>query len=334
MNGRTLALAALLAFAALAIAFPLLTDDRYLLRIGSMIFIYWTLIAGLNLLVGYTGLLSIGHVGLLAIGGYCFTILAGRYGVDPFLALAAGGGLSALCGLLLGLPSFRLPGFYFALATIAFGLIVAELALAFSDVTGGTVGLAVPRFSDPVRSIAGQYWFVLAVSAAVTWLTWNLSRMMWGRSLIAIRDSDVAARSVAVPVFRAKLLVFVFSGAAAGVAGGLFARAQSHITPEAFNFDLSLYFFVAIIIGGRGSIVGPFIGTVLLALLPDLFGSLQRYTAFFYGAALLAVVLTMPEGVGALIRGAVDRFRPAPLGHGVLRPDPAALTEAIKGGSR
>jgi len=321
---------ALLGFLALVASLPFLTDDRYLLRIATVTTVYWVLIAGLNLLVGYAGVLSIGHVGLLAIGAYTFAILAGPYGIDPFLGLLAAAGTCTAVGLVVGLPSLRLPGFYFALSTVAFGLIVVELALAFPGVTGGTVGLAARRFPAPFDTAAGEYWLALAVACCVTWMTWNVARLMWGRSLVAIRDSDVAARSVAIRPYALKIVVFAFSGATAGLAGGLFARTQSYITPEAFNFDFGLYFFIAIIIGGRGSIVGPFVGAVLLALLPDLFGSLQRYTAFFYGAVLLVVVLLQPEGFGVLFERLLGRFDHGTRGGGPIRPDPEALEAAIK----
>ncbi|MBN8991948.1 MAG: branched-chain amino acid ABC transporter permease [Rhizobiales bacterium] len=291
----------------LAIAFPNLVSDRYILRIGEMVLVYWIIVAGLNLLVGYTGLMSIGHVGLLSIGGYGFAILAGKLGLDPFVALACSGALTAVAAGVLCLPSLRLPGFYFALATIAFALIMVELALGFSGLTGGTVGLSVPAFPAPFRRTIGEYWLALGIAVVVTAMTWNIAHSMWGRAMISVRDSDVAAQSMAVSIFRTKLTVFLFSGFCAGIAGALFARAQSHITPEAFNFDLSLMFFTAIIIGGRGSIVGPMLGTLLLAVIPDVFASMQRYTAFFYGGILLLVVLAIPQGLGVWVREHLGR---------------------------
>ncbi len=153
---------------------------------------------------------------------------------------------------------------------------------------------------------------------------------MRGRSLVAIRDGDIAARSVAIRPYASKIVVVALSGATAGLAGGLFARTQSCIAPEAFNFDFGLCFFIAINIGGRGSIIGPFVGAVLLALLPDLFGSLQRYTAFLCGAVLLAVVLLQPEAFGVLFERLLGRFDHGTRGGGPIRPDPEALEAAIK----
>src|SRR5919206_100763 len=153
-------------------ALPYWINDLYQLHLAALIGIYWVLIAGLNLVVGFAGQLSIGHVGLLAIGAYCFAILAGKLGFLPELTLAAAGGLGALCGFLFGLPSLRLPGFYFAMATLAFSLIVSELSLAQGDLTSGGIGLSVPGFSPPFDTPRGLYWLALILAAAVTWATW------------------------------------------------------------------------------------------------------------------------------------------------------------------
>lgn len=290
-------LVAVLALAAL----PLGGMNPYQLHLASLVAIYWILIAGLNLVVGFSGQISIGHVGLLAIGAYVFAVLAGTYDWDPFLALIASGLMGGVCGLLLGLPSLRLPGFYFAMATLAFSLIVGELSLGLGTITGGGTGLSVPGFAAPFASPAGFYWLTLGVAAIVTLLTWNVARQLWGRALLAVRDSPVAAAGAGISIYRTKLTAFVFSGVTAGVAGALFASLQSYITPDTFAFDLGLFFFVCIIIGGRGSIVGPLLGTVVLTILPEAVAPLAKLGNFFYGLLLLAVVLLLPEGIGPLL---------------------------------
>ena len=230
-----------MAVAALLGLLPLTGINPYQLHLASLIAIYWILIAGLNLVVGYSGQISIGHVGLLAIGAYCFTVLAGTYEWDPFLALAAAGVAGGVCGLLLGLPSLRLPGFYFAMATLAFSLIVNELSLGLDVITGGGTGLSVPGFAPPFASPAGFYWLSLALAAATTLLTWNVARQLWGKALLAVRDSPVAASGAGISIFRAKLTAFVFSGVTAGIAGALFAslRATSRLTPSPSTSDSS-----------------------------------------------------------------------------------------------
>jgi branched-chain amino acid transport system permease protein len=322
-------LASLIAAALLLATLPFWTSDLYQLHLAALIGAYWVLIGGLNLVVGYTGQLSIGHVGLLAIGSYAFAILSGTHGLDPALSMAIAGGVGGLCGLLLGLPSLRLPGFYFAMATLAFALIVSELILAQHDLTGGGVGLAVPGFPPPFDTPAGTYWLILGIAGVVTWLTWNVARRMWGRALISVRDSVVTAQAIGVPVFRAKLTVFVFSGITAGVGGALFASLQSYITPDTFIFELGLFFFVCIIIGGRGGIIGPLLGTVVLTALPEVVAPLAKLGNFFYGLLLLVVVLLVPEGIGRLVELAIERLRGRHAGSRPVQPDLARLAAAI-----
>jgi branched-chain amino acid transport system permease protein len=322
---------ALVLGALLAATLPWWAGDQYQLHLAALIAVYWILIAGLNLVVGYTGQLSIGHVGLLSIGAYAFAILVGKMGWHPALAVAAAGTLGGLCGLALGLPSLRLPGFYFAMATMAFALIVNELVLAQVNLTGGGVGLPGPMFPAPFDSPKGFYYLVAALALSVTLLSWNIARRMWGRGLMSIRDNPVTAQAVGVPLFRAKLVVFVFSGVTAGVAGAMFASLQSYITPDTFVFELSLFFFVCIIIGGRGSIIGPFLGTVVLTALPELVAPLAKLGNLFYGLLLLVVVLVVPEGIGRMFEIVAERLRPRRVGHAAIAPDLARLSRAIGG---
>jgi len=319
-----------LTVAALLVAtLPRWAGDQYQLHLAALICVYWILIAGLNLVVGYTGQLSIGHVGLLAIGAYAFAIFAGKMGWHPAAAMVAAGALGGLCGLALGLPSLRLPGFYFAMATMAFALIVGEIVLAQVGLTGGGVGLPGPVFPAPFDTPHGFYYLVAALAVLTTWLSWNVARRLWGIGLMSIRDNPVAAQAVGVPLFRAKLTVFVFSGITAGIAGATFSSLQSYITPDTFVFELSLFFFVCIIIGGRGSIVGPFLGTVVLTALPELVAPLAKLGNFFYGLLLLVVVLAVPEGIGRMVEVLLERVRPRVVSNEPIEPDLPRLARAI-----
>jgi len=331
MNSQTTKTLSLLVGAILIAALPFWAGDQYQLHLAALIAVYWILIAGLNLVVGFTGQLSIGHVGLLSIGSYTFAILAGKMGIDPTLSVFVSGLLGGLCGLALGLPSLRLPGFYFAMATMAFSMIVNEIVLAQVDLTGGGIGLPGPMFPKPFDSPIGFYYLVTAIALFVTWLTWNIARRMWGRAFISIRDNPVAAQAVGVPVFKAKLLAFVFSGITAGVSGAVFASLQSYITPDTFVFELSMFFFVCIIIGGRGSIIGPFLGTVVLTALPELVSPLAKLGNFFYGLLLLVVVLVVPEGIGRMFEIISERLRPRIVHREPITPDLNRLAKALKG---
>jgi branched-chain amino acid transport system permease protein len=309
---------------------PLWAKDQYQIHIISLIAIYWILVTGLNLVVGYTGQLSIGHVGLLCIGAYAFSITVGKYGLDPYLGTLLAGGIGAICGLVLGLPSLRLPGFYFAMATMAFSLIVSELVMAQGDLTGGGIGLPGPLFNAPFESPVGFYYLVLIIALLFTWASLNLVHSMWGRALISIRDSEVAAQAMGVPILKVKLIVFIFSGFAAGVSGALFASLQSYITPDTFVFELSLFFFVCIIIGGKGSIFGPFLGTVVLTTLPELAAPLAKLGNLFYGLLLLIVVLVIPEGIGRLVELLIEKIRPRVVATEPMKPNLAVLANALR----
>lgn len=304
----------------------------YYLHLITLITVYWVLISTLTLLVGYTGQISIGHAGLLAIGAYTYTILTGEYGVNPLLAFLASGGICAAAGLLLGLPSLRLPGFYFALATIAFALIVGENLLAWDDFTGGGTGLLVPTLPPPFDTPHALYWLSVGLAVLVSYFCYNLARTMWGRNMIAVRDSEIAALSVGIAPFRTKLVIFLFAGVFAGFSGALFALVQNYILPESFHFDLSLFFFISIIIGGRGELLGPFIGAVILIMLPEFMGSLAQYASLFYGVALLIVVLVVPRGLGPTLREFI--FHTPRPGVDATDPDMAKLTSLLIEGKR
>ena len=162
----------------------------------------------------------------------------------------------AIFGVIVGLPALRLRTFYFAMTTLGFATIVTQVALAWKSVTGGGVGVPGPVFPWPFDSPWGFYYFCLGLAVICTWMTTNVAASRFGRSLVAIRDAEVAAESVGISKPALLVTVFLFSGAVAGIAGGLFASLQSYITPDAFTFDLSVLFFIAILIGGRGSILG------------------------------------------------------------------------------
>jgi branched-chain amino acid transport system permease protein len=309
-------------------ALPFFTSNLYYVHVATTIAIYWIVVAGLNLLVGFTGQLSVGHVGLLAVGSYTLVLASLKLGVPPLFGLLLSGAVCAFVGLLLGLPSLRLSGFYFAMVTMAFGQIVAETALSEQWLTNGSMGLPAPAMPELLSSKYGLYAVCAVLALIVTLITRNIAYSLWGSSLIAIRDADIAARSLGISVFRAKLITFVFSGFTAGVGGGLFALSHSHITPDAFTFDLGLFFFVAIIIGGRGAILGPFLGVAVLTAIPELVSALAKYSVFFYGTILLLVSLLAPGGFSQLIRRATSE-RSGQAAPVASDPDPAMLRNEI-----
>jgi branched-chain amino acid transport system permease protein len=295
--------APLLAVFAAAVVIPFVTDDYWVL-IATRAAVYWVLISGLNLVVGFAGQLAIGWVALLTLGAYTTSVLvAGTVTppVPPFVALGIAGVVGAVAGVIVGLPALRLRTFYFAITTLGFSTIVTQIVLAWQSVTGGGIGVVGPALPAPFDTARGLYYLCLGVAAVCTWMTVNLAQSRFGRGLVAVRDSDVAAEATGISKPHLLVTVFIFSGAVAAIAGGLFASLQTYITPEAFTLDLSVLFFISVLIGGRGSILGPLLATIILTLLPEVAAPLATWSTFLYAVLLLAIVLVAPGGLAALL---------------------------------
>jgi branched-chain amino acid transport system permease protein len=304
------------------IAFPLF-GGGYWGVIATRACVYWVLVSGLNLVVGFAGQIAIGWVALLTLGAYTTSVLAAGNVTpefSPYLALAIAAVVGAVFGLIIGLPALRLRTFYFAITTVGFATIVTQVALAWQSVTGGGVGVPGPIFPEPFSSQWGFYYFCFGLAAICTWMTANVAASRFGRALTAIRDAEVAAEASGISKPALLVPVFLFSGAVAAVSGGLFASLQSYITPDAFTLDLSVLFFIAILIGGRGSILGPMLGTVLLTVLPELAAPLVAWSTFLYAVLLLVIVLAVPGGIAELLD--FKNRRPLASGRAIIpRPD-------------
>ena len=327
MGGAALPFLLLLA---IGLTFPLF-GGGYWGVIATRACVYWVLVSGLNLVVGFAGQLAIGWVSLLTLGAYTTSVLvAGNAtpALAPYLALVIVAIVGAIFGLIIGLPALRLRTFYFAITTLGFATIVTQVALAWQSVTGGGVGVPGPVFPKPFDSQWGFYYFCFGLAAICTWMTLNVAGSRFGRALTAIRDAEVAAEASGIAKPPLLALVFLFSGAVAGVAGGLFASLQSYITPDAFTLDLSVLFFIAILIGGHGSILGPLLGTILLTVLPEFAAPLVAWSTFLYAVLLLVIVLAMPGGIAELLD--FKNRRPLESGRAIV-PRPELLPRVLGG---
>ncbi len=311
-----------------------LWGDSFFGIIATRVCVYWVLVSGLNLVVGFAGQLAIGWVSLLTIGAYVASALAaGRVTpeIPAYVSLVIAAVFGAVFGLIAGLPALRLRTFYFAMTTLGLSTIVTQIALAWRSVTGGGVGIPGPSMPVPFDTPWGFYYFTLILALVCTWMTCNLAASRFGRSLVALRDAEVAAEAVGIHKPGLLMTVFLFSGALAGLAGGLFASLQSYITPDAFTFDLSVLFFIAILIGGRGSILGPLLGTAVLTILPEFAAPLVQWSTFLYAVLLLLIVLLVPGGIADLL----DFRNRKPLDqHREIRPRPELLGQVLGDGQR
>jgi branched-chain amino acid transport system permease protein len=273
---------------------------------------------GLNILLGYTGQISIGQAAFLAVGAYSTAILEAKVGLPFYLALPLAALLTAAFGLVFGIPSLRLRGLYLAIATLAAYFITTYGIIHWESMTNGVLGFMVPParvFGLPLDSDARIFYLIWALVIPATLFTKNLFRTRVGRAFIAIRDRDVAAGVMGISLFRYKLLAFVISSFYAGVAGGLMAHHSRIIFPDAFTLLVSIDYLAMVIIGGMGSILGSIFGAVFMTLLPEVlklsatsltgvypqaFGLIASTRDIVFGLAVIFFLMYEPEGLARI----------------------------------
>ena len=285
---------------------------KYTIFLLSLLAIYALVALGLNLLMGYTGQIAAGHAGFLALGAYCTAILGENLQWLPCpVTLLLAGCFSGAVGFLLGIPILRLKGFYIAMATLAFGVVVSEVILQWSSLTGGDDG-----FSVPTARIAGfafdsdfkLYYLIIPTTLLMTLLAKNLVNGYIGRAFIALRESEVAANTIGIDLARYKTIAFAISAFYTGVAGGLFAYLITYLSPDAFTIELSVDFIAMIVIGGMGSILGSIIGAVILTGMQQLLADLLELQVLIFGISLIVFMIFMPKGITGMLYDLKERF--------------------------
>ncbi len=253
------------------IGFPFLADE-YWLYLACLVAINIASTTGLNILTGYTGLVSLGQAAFMGIGAYTVAALEQQLGTPVLLNLLAGGFVAMLGGLVVGLPSLRVKGLYLAIATIAASVVLHFVFANWHAVTGGHAGITlVPAkilglsFDTSFR----LYWLFVPITILMVAGAANLFRTRIGRAFIAIRDRDISAEVLGIPLLRYKLLSFGLSSFYAGVAGGMWAYFFRVVTPESFPLILSIFFLAAVIVGGMGTILGAILGAVFMTMVPE-----------------------------------------------------------------
>ena len=289
--------------AALLVLFPFMASE-YWMYLACLVSINIASATGLNILTGYTGLVSLGQAAFMGLGAYTVAVLEIRFGTPFLLNLLAGGLVAMLGGLVVGIPSLRVKGLYLAIATIAASFI-AHFLFANMALTGGTAGLTVPPakvFGAALDTSFRLYWVIVPVTLLMVLGAANLFRTRVGRAFIAIRDRDISAEVLGIALLRYKLLSFGLSSFYAGVAGGLWAYFFRVVTPESFPLLMSIFFLAAIIVGGMGTILGAILGAIFMTMVPEL---LKLVVDLLPGGTELTVFLSPVRTIifGALIIG-------------------------------
>ena len=275
----------------------------YWLDVLNRIFIAIIAAAGLNVVTGYTGLISLGTAAFLAVGGFTTAALAGKAGLPFVVVIPLSGLLTALIGLVFGIPSLRLKGLYLAVATLAAHYIVEFTVSHWDHMTGGVNGISIPaaQFAGIVlKDDRGIYYLIFPIMVGLLFFTKNLFRTKVGKAFVAIRDQDISAEVMGVDVFRYKLLSFAVSSFLIGVAGSLLAYQARIISPENFPITLAIDYLGMVIIGGLGSILGSIFGAIFITLLPEML-RLATDALGNYWPGLMVIVAPIKTGVFGLV---------------------------------
>lgn len=314
---RYVAAVAMAAGLLLVALLPLATDDRYLLKVFTYVGLNVIVIAGLALLFGYAGQISLGHAAFIGIGAYASGFVTSKLGW-PFLAGAALAVLlSAAGGLLLALPSLRLKGHYLAMATLGFSEIMSIAFVEAKPVTGGNDGLSSIPFASVGRFVFNtpqlNYWLVWGVAVVSLLALASIVRARPGRAMKALEGSELGAQASAIDPTRVKVTAFTLSAALAGLSGCLYAHFLGFISPSSFALDTSIVLLAMVVLGGSRSLAGPVAACVLLTLIPFIdsivpglskqaVDFLQEWKGDIYGIVIIGVMLFAPAGIAGVAR--------------------------------
>ena len=288
--------------------FPWMVGSGYWLNLVNLAISFSVACLGLNIVLGYTGQLSLAQAAFWGVGAYTTTLLTVKCGMSVWVGMVAAFVVAALFGVLLGIPTLKLSGHYLAMATIGFGIILQLVLINATWLTDGSDGIPkIPspkigpyEFKDP-----NTFFYVAAVSLILlTWASIRLKNSRVGRAFMAVRENEMAAETAGVDATYYKIMAFALSAGYGGFGGWLFAHSGSHyISPDTFSFDQSVMLLAMMVLGGNGSAVGSIVGATLLTLVPETLRFLKDYYMMVYAASIVAVMIFMPGGIAGLVRG-------------------------------
>ncbi|MBS4025662.1 MAG: branched-chain amino acid ABC transporter permease [Clostridia bacterium] len=302
MNNRNIKDLMFLIFIITVIPFVL---PGYYLNIFVFIGLNSLMALGLLILIGYTGQISLGHAGFYAIGAYASAILSTAYNISPWFSIVLAVLITAVVGLIVGIPALRLSGYYLALATLAFGLIIFRVILELYQLTGGAIGLRnIPRLTlgDFVfKSDLSYYILVWVVVIIVFTFLLKVMRSPYGAMMKGVHADETVSSVSGINVKVLKLKVFVFSTALAGLAGALYSHYITYVGPDSFTVEVSILILLMVIIGGSQHPWGGIVGAVILTIMPEYLRAYRDIAIGTYGLILMLLILYMPNGIAPLL---------------------------------
>jgi branched-chain amino acid transport system permease protein len=290
----------LLGLGVLAALLPFAITDQYILHLAIMAIFYAILANSLNLVVGYVGEFSLGHTAFLGTGAYAAALLSVNAGWPMWAAVPAAGVVAALFGLAIGAITLRLQGPYFVIVTLSFAEVLRIVANNWIAVTNGPMGLAgvgQGGISDKSAFLA----IVLGLAALTFYLSYRFVYSNAGRAAVAVRENRYVAQSIGVNPFGTAMQAFVLGAFLAGLAGGFYAFYISFVGPEVFRFAFMATIIIMVLMGGKGTLLGPVVGAVIVTLLEEYLRELQELRLSLFGLIVMAIVLFLPNGLMGFI---------------------------------
>jgi len=310
-----------LALLLIALIVPLVLGG-YLITILTIVCIYAIACIGINLLFGYTGLLSVGHSAFLGIGAYAFGLIAIRFGLGFWPSFCASIIISGIAGFLIGIPALRLKGHYFVLVTLAFAVIINIIMMAWIELTGGAAGLAGAPRPDPIplpwgdvirfQSPLSMYYFILFFLVIIFVVSYRLINSLVGKTFIAIRDDENLTQSLGINTMSNKLVSFTISAIIAGIAGALFASYNTVISPDSASFMKGVEIVAYLIIGGAGTLAGPLVGPLIMIAIPEMLQMVPEIRQLLFGIILVLFIIFLPKGIAGEVSFLTSRIKSQP----------------------
>lgn len=302
----------------LLLVVPWMITERYYSYMIALSGIWTILVLSLNIVLGYTGQVSMCHGSFFGIGAYTSTLLVMKSGWSYWLALPGAAILSAFIGFLIGIPALRSKGSYFAICTLGFGIIVTIILNNWIGLTGGSSGIYNIPSPDSIvlpfqkeiafHSPVSQYYLILVTIYFLLFLTRRLIDSRSGRAFLAVRMDEVLAESIGIDPMRYKLLAFTIGAFFAGVAGSFYSWLVGVVTPAVSSIYVSFEAIIFLVVGGVGTLMGPILGTLLLTVAPEFLQVIPEYRMLIYGALLFLTIVFMPHGLVGGIRSMAVRW--------------------------
>lgn len=288
-------------------AAPWFVPSTYVFHLATMSVIWSITAVALNLVMGYTGLLSVAHGALAILGGYTSSLLVVNASANFWLSFVVGGLTAAVCGFLLGVLTLRLRGHYFAISTLAFGIVVGLVLEKWESLTGGARGITYipppPDVSVPGVGVISfdsglmKYFLAVALLGVTVTVVRNVVDSRFGRALAAIRSNDLVARSQGVDVVRHKLIAFTISAFIAGLAGTIYATYLAYLSPNDASLWTSFFILMYVVVGGMGTTWGPLLGAFFVVIVPEWLRLFEEYRVLLIGLLLIVMIIFLPGGI-------------------------------------